>query len=162
MITLIDGHNLIAKMPDIRLDEADDEEKLVAKLRRYRAHSNRRVMVFFDAGISYQVAKNRSQGGLTIRFAPQGTTADEMIIKHLYGAKNSRQITVVTSDRDIQRVAKDVGANVMSSVEFARTLTSITDYVPPLSVTDFDETPTISAAEVDEWLAIFNSTEDDP
>ena len=37
MPILIDGHNLIAKLPDLRLDDPDDEAKLVARLRAYYA-----------------------------------------------------------------------------------------------------------------------------
>ncbi len=49
---LIDGHNLIAKLPDVNLSDPDDEIQLVLKLRQWTAVSAKRVVtVFFDGGI---------------------------------------------------------------------------------------------------------------
>ena len=42
MPVLIDGHNLIAKLPGIHLDDPDDEERLVERLRRYQARTGKR------------------------------------------------------------------------------------------------------------------------
>ena len=47
MPLLIDGHNLIAKLPSISLDDPHDETQLVELLRRYRARTGKRIQVIF-------------------------------------------------------------------------------------------------------------------
>ncbi len=37
MSLIIDGHNLIGILPDIQLDQPDDEPRLLERLRAYRA-----------------------------------------------------------------------------------------------------------------------------
>ena len=51
MPLLIDGHNLIGRLPDLRLDDPQDEAKLVARLRVYHARTGKRVTVVFDRGL---------------------------------------------------------------------------------------------------------------
>ena len=46
---LIDGHNLIGQMPNLRLDDPDDEAKLLQYLRNFRARTGHRITVVFDA-----------------------------------------------------------------------------------------------------------------
>jgi len=58
---LIDGHNVIGQMPDIGLDDPDDEQKLLWRLRRYRARTGRRIVVVFDPGGAYHPAARRSK-----------------------------------------------------------------------------------------------------
>lgn len=40
---LIDGHNLIGKMPTLHLDDPHDEEKLVQILQQYRARTGHKI-----------------------------------------------------------------------------------------------------------------------
>ncbi len=47
MPLLIDGHNLIGRLPDLRLDDPDDEAKLVARLRTYCARTRKRITAVF-------------------------------------------------------------------------------------------------------------------
>jgi len=151
MLVLIDGHNLIAKMPNICLDEADDEEKLILSLRRYRARTGREVTVFFDAGLSFNLANKRTYGGLTVHYAPQGTPADNLIVRQLYRIKNPQQTLVVSSDRAIQRAARRVGAEIISSADFALVLTPAEDDEP-----DSEDDVALSEDEVEAWLRLFN------
>ena len=150
MLVLVDGHNLIANMDTIQLDDEDDEDQLILYLRRYQARTSREVMVFFDAGSSFGLAQTKRSGGLTVRFAPSGTPADDLIINHLYSAKHPQQILVVTSDRAIQRVARSVKAKVMSAARFVSELT------PPVGIQAQDTTEVeLSEEEVEAWLKIF-------
>ena len=53
MPLLIDGHNLIGRgqLPGLRLDDPDDEAKLVTRLRAYCARARKRATVVFDRGL---------------------------------------------------------------------------------------------------------------
>jgi predicted RNA-binding protein with PIN domain len=151
MPILIDGHNLIAQMPDIHLGDADDEEQLLAKLRQYRARKKQAVTVVFDPGSVYQPGSKYKQGGLTIQYAPHGRTADQIIINRLYLAANPKQILVVSSDRAIQRVAREVGARIMTAAEFATKLAA----PAPAPTDEAVEDVALSPEEVEAWLKLF-------
>ena len=151
---LIDGHNLVGQMPDLRLDDPDDEEKLLEYLRRYRARTGHTLIVIFDAGQGYHPAKTHRRGGITIQFVSPGQTADQILIRRIRQVKNPQAVIVVTSDRDVQQAAQQAGLRVVTSQEFARQL------LQPSSPSGEDKESRanirLSPDEVDEWLAFFS------
>jgi predicted RNA-binding protein with PIN domain len=154
MTILIDGHNLIGKMPDLRLDDPADEEKLLLRLRAYRAHTGRHLLVYFDPGVAYQSPTHRSEGGISIRQAGTGQSADDLMIRDISRHHNPSELTVVTSDHAIQQVARQHGARVLDSATFAAELSR-----PPEKAED-SETPPLSEEEIEEWLAIFGQSDE--
>jgi hypothetical protein len=48
---IIDGHNLIAALPDLDLSDPEDERKLVEILQGFCSRTNRRATVYFDRGV---------------------------------------------------------------------------------------------------------------
>ena len=48
---LIDGHNLIACLPDIDLDDPNDEARLVNRLKGFAAKARSKCIVVFDHGL---------------------------------------------------------------------------------------------------------------
>lgn len=159
MLVLIDGHNLIGKMPGISLADVDDEDRLLVELRRYRARSGRKIVVVFDAGVQYQASGKQTKGGITVQFAPHGKTADQVIIRRVEKAKNPRQILVVSSDRSVVQAVKRSGADVIASEDFAAQLTA----PPPASKTGppADADVTLSDDEIADWMSIFGE-QDEP
>jgi predicted RNA-binding protein with PIN domain len=151
---LIDGHNLIGRMPDLRLDDPNDEEKLLGYLRRYRARTGHILTVVFDAGQGYHSPKTQKRGGITVQFVSPGQTADQALIRRIRKVKNPQAVIVVTSDRAVEQVARQAGLRVTSSQEFAQQL------LPLDSPLESDEEKRanikLSSDEVDEWLALFN------
>jgi predicted RNA-binding protein with PIN domain len=122
MPTLIDGHNLIGKLPDIDLADPDDEAKLVQKLRTYCARTGKQVTVVFDRGLPGGKSHELSGGGVDVRFASPGRTADGILRERIRNAKNPRGVTVVTSDRRIILDAEARRARVIRSEDFAERL----------------------------------------
>lgn len=122
---VIDGHNLIPKIPGWSLRAIDDEEQLVQLLQRYTRVKRKPLLVFFD-GAPVGQAGERKYGMVTARFVQLGKTADEAIHQHLLGLKKgARNVTVVTSDRMVQANARALGAAVLSSEDFARQLVDL-------------------------------------
>ena len=150
---LIDGHNLIGQMPNLRLDDPHDEEKLLEHLRRYRAKTGHAIVVVFDAGHTYRPAATKKRGGITIQFAPAGKTADQIIMRRLRKVKNPQAVMVVSSDRAVQQAARQARVRVLNSSEFAAQLL-------PAAQTEHDAGSqadvTLSPDEIDEWLNLFN------
>ncbi len=154
MAILIDGHNLIGKMPDLRLDDPADEEKLLIRLRAYRAHTGKRLVVYFDPGVAYQSPARRSKGGISIHQAGTGHRADDLMIRDIRRHHNPRELTVVTSDHAIQRVAQQRGARVVESSTFAAELSRLPEK------DDASEMSPLSEEEIEEWLAIFGQSDE--
>lgn len=154
MAILIDGHNLIGKMPGLRLDDPDDEEKLLIRLRAYRARTGKRLVVYFDPGAAYQSPERRSKGGISIRQAGTGQCADDLMIRDLRRHHNPRELTVVTSDRAIQEVARHHRARVIDAATFAGELS----HSPQKEETR--EMPPLPEDEIREWLAIFGQSDE--
>jgi predicted RNA-binding protein with PIN domain len=88
---------------------------------------------------------------LTVQYAPHGRTADQIIINRLYLAANPKQILVVSSDRAIQRVAREVGARIMTAAEFATKLAA----PAPAPTDEAVEDVALSPEEVEAWLKLF-------
>ncbi len=150
---LIDGHNLIGRMPNLRLNDPHDEAELLAYLRRFRARTGHQITVFFDPGSAYHPANRQKQGGVAIRFAPHGKTADQLIIRRLEQVKNPQAVAVVTSDRRIQQAARLARVRVVTSAEFSQQLLALDE---PSSTPDKAQSDiSLSEEEVREWLEIF-------
>ena len=146
---LIDGHNLIGKTPGLRLDDPDDERKLVALLRAYLARVKKKGTVIFDRGLPGGAAR-WSNAVLEVRFAPLPKTADDLIAERLRREKNPRGLIVVTSDREVADAAKHAGAEVMDAQIFARQM-----LVPPPHASAKEKG--LSADEVKAWEEIFKN-----
>ncbi len=118
MALVIDGHNLIGAMPDIQLNEPDDEARLLARLRSYRAHNGQSLIVFFDSGDLPASTPGMSSPGVMVRFASPGQTADDAIVDFLRTCSQPGQYAVVTNDADLAWRVRSVGASVMRASDF--------------------------------------------
>jgi hypothetical protein len=119
---LIDGHNLIPKIPGLELSEPDDETQLIELLQVFCRVQRKQVEVFFDNAPVGQ-PRARKYGLVTARFARSGQTADDLIRQYLQRLGNSaRNWTVVSSDGQVQVAARAVRAQVLSAEAFARLL----------------------------------------
>ena len=153
MPLLIDGHNLIGQMPDLDLEDPDDEAKLVARLRTYCARARKRATVVFDHGLPGGRSLPLSGGGVEVVFASAGRKADGILCERLRRARDPRGLTVVSSDGEVLAAARARHARVIRSEDFALQLSS------PRSV-ETDEAARdrpISSQEVEEWLSLFGA-----
>jgi predicted RNA-binding protein with PIN domain len=119
---LIDGHNLIGAMPQISLEDPDDEQALISLLQAFCQRSRHMATVYFDrrAPGSQGMAKS---GRLSVHFVQPPRTADDAITSHLDRLGGQAQNwTVVSSDHQVQQAARHAGARVMSSRAFGRLL----------------------------------------
>ena len=149
MPILIDGHNLIGKIPSISLQDPDDEEQLVRSLIAYRARTGRRVTVVFDPGEAFALPESRRYGGVEVVYSPQGSDADAVIVRRVRRTRDRQSWLVVTSDQELGRTVAGLGARVLSAEAFAADLSP-----PAADAPGWKETPP-APEEVDAWLALF-------
>lgn len=149
---IIDGHNLIPKIPGLRLDIEDDEMQLIAMLQDFCAFKHTSLDVYFDRAAPGRSGK-RKHGNVTAYFVHAMSTADNAIINRVRGmGKNAKNNTVVTSDHRIATEVRARGATVISSEQFARLLQEA--YEAANKGAHGGE-PRISEDEVNAWLDVF-------
>ena len=150
---LIDGHNLIGQLPDISLDDPDDEALLVQKLHGFVARTKAKCTVVFDKGLPGG-ASRMSTKSVRVVFASQRSNADNVIIDRIHKEKNPKIWTVVSSDNHVLSIARRQKMQTMRSTAFADLLQRPT---PPMKPgRDVAANTHLSDDEIDEWLDIFN------
>ena len=154
MPVLIDGHNLIGRMPDICLSDPDDEAQLVARLQAYAGRRGKRVTVVFDRGLPGGRSQALSGGRVEVVFAPAGRNADRVLIGRIRRSRNPRGLTVVTSDLEVIAAAEEQGARVVHSEAFVPELGTA-----PASASDGKADVHLSPDEVQAWLEVFGQDE---
>jgi len=157
MTLIIDGHNLIPKVPGLSLSDENDELHLLELVREYCRLSRSRAEVFFDGAPPPR--QSPSGGGLVhTHYIRKGTPADDAIIAFLkQSGKAARNHTVVTSDRRVQSEARALGSPVLTSEVFAgEMIRRFRESTPPEGRGE----PSLSEDEVNHWLEIFGSDRD--
>jgi predicted RNA-binding protein with PIN domain len=169
---LIDGHNLIPKMPGLSLSEPDDVIRLIEMLQVFSRIRRKKIEVFFDGAPAGQ-AGARSYGVIRAHFVRSGQTADESIRMRLDQlGPLARETLVITSDHRVQSEAKAHHAKFLDSELFARELmTSPHSPIPPKEAQpavkkpapaaptppNTKDQPHLSSEQVDEWLELFKT-----
>ena len=152
---LIDGHNLIARLPDIDLDDPNDEAKLVIKLRGFVAMNRKKCTVIFDGGIpgGYSMMSNKS---VKVIFASAfHTNADNVIKERIRKIPDARNWTIVSSDNEVLDYARRYHMRAKTSSEFAQHL----QHKPRVQDSRGESLHVqVSKDEVDEWLDIFGDS----
>lgn len=153
---LIDGHNVIAAMESIELDDPNDEAKLVMKLRAWFSHIRRKAILVFDGGVPGGLSRTLSTADVKVVFAARHhTIADRIIRERLRELPDAANWTVVSSDHEVLGAARLTGARTMAAQEFA-------DMIEHPPEANREKPDAISAAEVQAWLHIFPEPENEP
>ncbi|NIM96105.1 MAG: hypothetical protein GTO18_20590 [Anaerolineales bacterium] len=148
---LIDGHNLIGSMREIKLDDPDDEALLIELLIDFCKSSRKTATVFFDQR-GYGMEKYRKYGRLSVEFITKPGTADSAIASQLKRlGRDAKNYTVVSSDHQVQGAARRAGARIIQSREFASLLSSRDTHLGE------EEKPSLETSqdELNEWEKLF-------
>ncbi len=155
---IIDGHNLIPKVPGLNLGDIDDELQLIEMLQEFCRVREKQVEVYFDNAPPGS-SRVRNFGRVVARFIPQQSNADQAIkqkLRRLGG--EGKNWTVVSSDHEVRASAHSARAKSIRSEEFARELIQINaEGSHPTEAGEF----VLSEDEIDEWMVLFDQTETD-
>ena len=150
---LVDGHNLIPKIPGMDLGAVDDETQLIEMLQEFCRRRRKKAEVYFDNAPAGQ-PRARSYGLVIARFARTGVSADSLIQAHLQRLGGAaRNWTVVSSDHQVQAAARAARAQSIPSEAFAREV--IDTLREAASTPKAEGEAEISPEELDDWLALF-------
>ncbi len=148
---IIDGHNLIAALPDLDLSDPDDERKLVEMLQGFCSRTNRRATVYFDRGVPGGEPTIKS-GRVDVRFVRLPRTADDAIRDHLLKLdKEAPNWTIVSSDREVIDAARRADASVLHSDAFGQMISTSTN----TSVQSEKPMVVMSDQDLAEWEKLF-------
>lgn len=149
---LIDGHNLIPKIPGMSLEHLDDEDQLILALQEFCRVRRQSVEVFFDNAPPEQAGR-KTAGQVVVRWIRQGKTADQAILDRLERlGKGAKSWTVVSSDRQVRAGARERGARLVSAEEFA-VLLQAARYESQAS--EKENLSKTAPDDIEEWLRIF-------
>lgn len=122
-VLVIDGYNLIfcwTELKELAEDNLDGARGLLLDiLSNYAAYMDLETVVVFDG---YKVkgsrGSNLSIGRLKVVFTGEGQTADGYIAKLIFDRGKKEEVTIVSSDQEVQMGAMGDGALRLSSSEF--------------------------------------------
>jgi predicted RNA-binding protein with PIN domain len=152
MSYIIDGHNLIPKVPGLNLNKLDDEALLIEQLQVFSRVSRRKIEVFFDQAPPGSAGKHRA-GTVLVHSVSQELTADEAILKRLRRlGGDARNWTLVTSDRRLQGEARQFRVRIVTSEEFSNDLgDALLRDASPIT----GESAKLNETQVEEWMRLF-------
>jgi predicted RNA-binding protein with PIN domain len=116
---LVDGNNVMGQRVGWHRDRPGARRRLVQELTAL-AGAGCEICVVFDPPDDGDLAL--SERAISVRFAPDGGTADECILELLAAESKPDDWIVVTSDRDLAARAKALGARILASGKFRRML----------------------------------------
>jgi len=116
---IIDGNNLIGKVPSLKILQKKDKQRSRAKLAlmidNYFNQKNAKVFLHFDGHPKEPIRINNA----SIIYS-ENLSADEKIKNQVGKSKNPRNIIVVTSDNNLAEYARVCSSTVIKCEEFAK------------------------------------------
>jgi predicted RNA-binding protein with PIN domain len=153
MPIIVDGHNLIPKIPGINLSDIEDEIKLIELLQDYCRLRRVEIVCYFDKAPQGHPRLQR-HGQVTAKFARSGKTADEEIKEHLVRlGRSAREWSVVSSDASIQASARASKARIIPSDAFSREIEAVLSQENASKNASDDIS--MSPEELEMWLKTF-------
>lgn len=152
---IIDGHNLVPRIPGLDLAAIDDELQLIELVQEFCRLRRKSAEIYFDNAPPGQ-PKVRRSGQVLARFVRSGQTADDAIRLRLQrlGAE-ARNWIVVSSDQQVQLAARAARAQPVSSDTFAHFL--LDTLRAGEGSASQDAGGVLDEGELQEWLDLFNS-----
>jgi hypothetical protein len=160
-LIVVDGYNLVHRSPQLRPGPdrtlRESREKLVNLLSWLMGTDAARFLVVFDG--TEAGGRDERSGRVEVRYSQLPEKADDLI-RRIVEAEVGRveHLTVVTSDLEVARHARAMGANVSLSDLF---LASALGAAAGTGEAAAPEKPaTISKSELEEWARLFREQRD--
>lgn len=154
---VVDGYNLIHKLPDLKaLVDSDLErsrDRLVDRLAGFALSRRVRVTVVFD-GRGLSQPRGVGPRGVEVVYSRAPENADARIKSLIERQRNVRSWTVVSSDNSIVRFARDYGAQTIGADGFAQLLDDLRRK-PATRRAAAAEKPQMRPEDVAEWERFF-------
>lgn len=129
-IYYIDGYNILHRSRSLReaarADLENAREALIDRVAQFCVATGHVANLVFDGQRSHRaekVAHHRNVAGLHVVYTPSDLTADSYIERHVYNHKDRLQVAVVSNDRSLRDLCRNLGALTMDADNFLETVT---------------------------------------
>ncbi|MCP4148024.1 MAG: hypothetical protein GY757_09775 [bacterium] len=155
---IIDGNNLVGSSPDISLDDPEARAKILYIVRQYQNNRKNNVVIVFDGdpgsdeinGVPGDASK------FSIVYSRHGNSADNEIKGILDRLNYYKDVTLVTSDKNLKSFAKKKGVKTVNSIEFYFELKRLSRIHGKKEEKLKRIEVEVSDTEVDQWMKIFD------
>jgi predicted RNA-binding protein with PIN domain len=152
---IIDGDNVIGSSPDISLEDPKARYKLIHIIRKFQENRKNNVTIVFDGMPENGIQRENINEKFCVRYPQTGSSADDEIKRILAGFTYFKDVTLVTSDRELRVFAKKKGAKIVNSTEFFFELRRIARIHGKKEETKKRIDAQLSDNEVELWMKIF-------
>lgn len=153
MPIIIDGYNYIGAIGDISLSDIDKEEKLVHKMSSVAAIIKNKITIVFDGQKNsiYREGAKYKKGNINVIISSYNNSADDVIKKMINKSDHKRDLTIISSDREVYSYAIKKGSKAIHCREFEKQLQKD-------NLKKEKETPhKLSVHEIEYWLKEFKN-----
>jgi len=152
---IIDGNNLIGSSPDISLTDPEARPKIIYIVRKFQEKRKNNVVIVFDGEPENGVHQEDICAKFCVRYPRNGSSADDEIKRILGSFNHFKDVTLVTSDRDLKTFARKKGVKTVNSIEFYFDLKRISRISGKVEESQKRIDAQLSDREVDQWMKIF-------
>ena len=149
---IIDGYNVIHAVPALKktlLHDAESARELLIHSVGQLTHTKKfRCSIIFDGTAPDHSLKQPAHAPVHVVYSFP-FTADGKIKQMIEHSRNRSLLTIITSDREILRFAKNYSCQTHTSTYFHNLLSEAND-----TVTEKSDVA-LSKSQIDEWLKIF-------
>ena len=167
--TIIDGYNVLHASRWLASSwKGVDRQRFCMLLARLAQHQGQRITVVFDALPSDSAPVFPAPAPLEVIYSGHDRTADDVIIQMVNDSSGPRDLTVVSSDRQIRSAAKRRGCKLLRAGEFIKSAARQLAQAKNLAENPAEPTEKhkgLTRAQTRQWLIEFGldpDRDDDP
>ena len=153
---VVDGNNVMGRVPKTARDLPQARSRLIHDLVRFVSAHKVKVKVIFDGHPDERFPEGCVFKGVHILYARSGGDADGRIKELLGKSSYKRDTIMVSSDKALVSFADRQGARTLASHKFRQMLAEIQDHVFP------EKTGGSTPVDVEEWLEFFANPQEGP
>lgn len=152
---LVDGNNVIGQRPGWHRDKEGARRRLILELAEFVRIRRVRVGVVFDGAPDPQFPEGSSYRSVRIFYGRPSGSADDRIIEMAENERSRKNMTVVTSDRQLAERVRVCGVRVIRSGEFRRMIEAVGDEI------DVQDKSGVESGEMSDWMRYFGVAGDE-
>ncbi len=146
----LDGYNVIGQANHISLTDSNKIERFIEWLKKYLKKGDQLVIIFDGKNKFVDFPTTQKLPGMTIIHTPASQSADDYIKDKVLTKKDTSNIVVVSSDRDILFHAKKAKVKAMRSADF------LSWFCHESMGSTGKKSPNITNEHIEYWLDAFN------
>jgi len=152
---IIDGDNLIGSSPDFSKDDAEVHDKLIHLLKHFQETRKNNVIIVFEKEQSNCVYKDNIHPKFSVFYPKKDSSLLFEIKRILDTFHNFKNVTLVTSIRELKEYAKDKGAKTINTIEFYFELKRALRLDGQKEESQKRIKTELTEHEIDHWMKIF-------